>query len=488
MPALQRYLTVQAGFELEIVRNLVAAYLDIDRTLQTFESSQRVGEVIRRAQLREAQVAIHRQLRGLWDTVGDQVVQYRDIVAREAVSSLYDDLGPSLRRAGLNDVQIDQMIRSQQQTAVKGVETAITRIQKSKIPLSERVWRSGELVNGRLDQIINTALAKGSSAKEIADAVRGFVNPNTPGGVRYAASRLGRTELNNAFHASQVQAAIDNPWVVGCQWHNSESHPEPDECDELAEADDFGLGPGMYPPEEVPEKPHPQCLCYMTNETPSPEEFINMMADKHGWSGEEILEAGTGLASGKRIAEENITGLFNWEGRKKPGGTTSPGRVAEFYSKTPPGTALQFYQGNGYRDINNYLRGSSNYAGDASRMAGLVSEIDNELAQRSSTVKSNITLYRGIQGYDGLVGATEGGYLTEASYSSASTSWDVAQEFGSRGGWMMEISVPKGQKLYAPPADKGFGSNEYEILMARNSKYRITEIDLDHRLLKAVLE
>ncbi len=32
-------------------------------------------------------------------------------------------------------------------------------------------------------------------------------------------------------------------------------------CDDLAEADDHGFGPGFYPPEEFPIAPHPNCAC-----------------------------------------------------------------------------------------------------------------------------------------------------------------------------------------------------------------------------------
>jgi hypothetical protein len=113
------------------------------------------------------------------------------------------------------------------------------------------------------------------SAKEIAKQVFRFIDPETPGGASYAALRLGRTELNNAFHTNSIKQAQAMPWVEGVKWNLSGSHPRPDECNEYAEDTHYRGGDGgVFLPQDVPPKPHPNCLCFTTTETQSDEDFI----------------------------------------------------------------------------------------------------------------------------------------------------------------------------------------------------------------------
>lgn len=145
------------------------------------------------------------------------------------------------------------------------------------IQLSPRVYRNRELTNGLLARRIDRGIALGKSAREIARDVSSLIRPDVRGGVSYAAMRLGRTELNNAFHTTSVSIARSQPWVEGMKWELSGSHPTADICDEFAERNEDGLGPGVYRTENVPAKPHPQCLCYTTTVTVGREQFINSL-------------------------------------------------------------------------------------------------------------------------------------------------------------------------------------------------------------------
>lgn len=87
--------------------------------------------------------------------------------------------------------------------------------------------------------------------------------------------RLSRTEINNAFHEQQKRAG-DKPWVEGVKWNLSGSHPRPDTCNDYANQSN-GLGRGVFKTGDVPDKPHPQCLCYLTYETLSPEAFLDAL-------------------------------------------------------------------------------------------------------------------------------------------------------------------------------------------------------------------
>lgn len=170
--------------------------------------------------------------------------------AIEAVNHAFtDDL---LRQIGVttNDYFRQQMLRS----ARNSLRVYVAR-EHHGMALSERVYRNGQVASGRIDRLVANGILRGASAREIARDVASLINPNTPGGVSYAAMRLGRTELNNAFHASSAATYSANPFVGRVEWSLSTSHPRADSCDDLV---------GRYRPDEVPDKPHPQCFCYIT--------------------------------------------------------------------------------------------------------------------------------------------------------------------------------------------------------------------------------
>lgn len=157
-------------------------------------------------------------------------------------------------------------------------EVALARMELSYTQLSQRIYNNDVWLGSRIDQRITSLLAQGKTAREFAAEAVDWFNPNTPGGVRYAAMRLSRSEINNAFHAVSVQQAQDKPWVQGMQWHLSGSHGKSDICDEYAHdehTDD--LGAGVFPKADVPRKPHPHCFCYVTAVQVDEDEFLDKL-------------------------------------------------------------------------------------------------------------------------------------------------------------------------------------------------------------------
>lgn len=149
-------------------------------------------------------------------------------------------------------------------TSQEGAQNIISR-RTNNMTLSDRVWRNSERAKAGLNQAIDNGLALGKSAAEIANDVSKYLRPDVPGGASSAAMRLGRTEVLNAYHTTSVRKYQETPWVEFVQWNLSGSHPRPDECNEYAEDVPIPRGdPGVYRPMDVPSKPHPNCLCYVT--------------------------------------------------------------------------------------------------------------------------------------------------------------------------------------------------------------------------------
>lgn len=266
------YLKVQRTSDRELVAILSRSYQRINRELKALEQRHGIGAAVRREQLLLTQVYLQREIADLWLALGRTVQARKADAAAAAIEAMYP---AKLLRAVMPKDDIDFLIRGAQSAAREHSSTLATRLEISRIPLAESVYQNRQLATGKIDSIVNEALARGASARELARDVRAYVRPDVRGGVRYAALRLGRSELNNAFHAQQVQSGIETPWTTGLRWNLSGSHPKPDECNQYAEdTHERGKPAGVYSPENVPPKPHPNCLCFTTPVPVERDEFI----------------------------------------------------------------------------------------------------------------------------------------------------------------------------------------------------------------------
>ena len=79
------------------------------------------------------------------------------------------------------------------------------------------------------------------------------------------ANRIAFSELHNARAEAQVEHFNADPLIAAVDWMLSPfrgpSAKIPDECDVLATANFYGLGPGRYPLNAVPVEPHPWGRC-----------------------------------------------------------------------------------------------------------------------------------------------------------------------------------------------------------------------------------
>lgn len=274
---LPTYLRLQKANDAQILKLLRASEAQIAAELRRLDNltSRTYSDRVKRFQVLQSQAQINRELRDMWEKIGDLQEKANAHAAAVAAENLL--LQDKTWTNVFSKMDQDYILRSAAASAQQSVEVALERISGSSyVPLSESVYKNADLSAGRVDDVINNALARGASAVELARDVRSYIDPNVRGGVSYAAMRLGRTELNNAFHASQVRQARETPWITGLQWHLSGSHPRPDECNEYAQNVQYpGSAPGVWMPGDVPAKPHPNCLCFTTPVSMKEDEFID---------------------------------------------------------------------------------------------------------------------------------------------------------------------------------------------------------------------
>ena len=282
------YAGVQRAADREVLRVLRDAYKDVNAQISRIARDRSAPAALKRARLLALKQGILEEQSKVFREIGKIVEARRTEAAARAirVSGRYDQvLFDAIGEGALGRA----VSRGLEETEAQAVDAAVARLNGSSTSLSQRVYRADVAVGRTLDRRINSALARGLNAEQFAREIQDFVNPATPGGQRYAALRLARTEINNAYHAMAVRAAQLKPWVNKVKWNLSLSHPRPDECNELAGR--------LYAPDAVPRKPHPMCLCFITPEIDdSPEgdedfldglvsgefdEFLDQFADRH---------------------------------------------------------------------------------------------------------------------------------------------------------------------------------------------------------------
>lgn len=267
---LGRYLLVEDKTISVIKGILFDAAQDAYSALLGLQDKPGIGSKTRAGQLVSTMKIVREVNYGLFKGIGPVIRDGQKDAAEAAVDALSETESRALNLIFKTDKEQDDWLASQRQSAALGVAHVMSRYLRSTIPLSQRVYRSRSLSNGYVERIVNSAIVKGDSAKDIAKRVREHILPDTPGGVSYAAIRLGRTELNNAFHATTIAQAENRPWIDYLQWNLSRVH-EPDDgdlCEVYARQKLFPVG-------QTPEKPHPQCRCFCTPHLTDWDSFVN---------------------------------------------------------------------------------------------------------------------------------------------------------------------------------------------------------------------
>lgn len=264
---LKAYLRVQQKADRQVLIILEDSLKSVNKMLKELAGRPGIGAAVRTEQLQAVRRQLLRELAEIYRKVG-LVIEAARIEAAAAAIKLNGDITNTLFKGAPPEwsAYIPELREGMAQAALRTLDAATARAlsPNGPVPLSQRIYRSQAWTQNRIERIINSALARGLSVREFAKEVRPFFSPDVPGGTRYAALRLARTEVNAAYHTIARNQMVDVPWAEGMKWHLSRSHPKKDDCDVLATQDAYDLGPGVYPVVQTPDKPHPQCFCFTT--------------------------------------------------------------------------------------------------------------------------------------------------------------------------------------------------------------------------------
>jgi hypothetical protein len=159
-------------------------------------------------------------------------------------------------------------------------------------------------VRREIDRVLRDGMRKGESAVDLAAKLERYLNPDKAplsfrrngqivrrnvtkapygkAGSSFARS-LARTEITRAHGVAVIESAKVTPGVLGVRWRLSAGHSEIDQCDDNATQDRYGLGPGVYPPRDVPRYPnHPSDICALVPVVASREEVLDAIVQRYG--------------------------------------------------------------------------------------------------------------------------------------------------------------------------------------------------------------
>lgn len=276
---LTRYIKAQGPVDTKIRTALIQAGDTAHERLMSEMTKKTFSASVKSAQLRLVLTEIKETLHELFGDVKPIILEGQKNAAGYAIDAFTETdrrwleaaFSASVGNGSKSAIRkaVSGFISGQRVSAMSGVVNTLSRIDKSHQPLSVAVYKSERLANNWVGVQVNSGLARNASAKDIANDVRKSIRPNTPGGVSYAAMRLGRTEVNNAFHATAIATAQDRPWVEGMRWNLSATHDDKIKCVCQRFADQiFSVG-------SVPMKPHPQCRCFVTPEVEAWDSFLH---------------------------------------------------------------------------------------------------------------------------------------------------------------------------------------------------------------------
>ncbi len=155
--------------------------------------------------------------------------------------------------------------------------------------LSNRVWDFKEENKKIIEKIVQDAIRDGKGVNETKNSVKEYLNTDGNGKMKKAGAgvyknplknceRLMRTEVNAAYRSAEIDSYNAMDVVLGYEIHLSGNHyttrknkppiPIHDICDECA---------GKYPKNFIWFGWHPNCRCYITPITMTPEQFAAYM-------------------------------------------------------------------------------------------------------------------------------------------------------------------------------------------------------------------
>lgn len=251
---------------------------------------------------------IQNRIKQLNEDIKNNVIRYMNTVSEEVAT----DKRTFLKQCGFKEQDIQEAFMFVPDEIVKSIVTG--NIYQEGWTLSGAIWGYNKKTQDALTNIISIGTAQGKSTYEIAKDLEYYVNPSAKkpsrtitktrkatqidvqkgrasyvgepiqdrfyfGKVDYNAQRLARTMISHAYQQSFQRVNQNDPFITAYQWLTSNFHGRVcNICKERAGTDQYGLGVGVFPKEELPLD-HPNGMCTFIAVSPY---SMNEIADMIG--------------------------------------------------------------------------------------------------------------------------------------------------------------------------------------------------------------
>ncbi len=260
-------------------------YKDVTKKVSTIGNSN-----IHKQNLLLLQRDIKNRIEQLNNDIKNNVIRNMTIVSNEVVS----DTRTFLKQCGFKDEDIQNAFSYVPEQVVSNIING--NIYQDGWTLSGAIWGYNKKTQDTLNKIISIGTAQGKSAYEIAKQLEQYVNPSEQktaktihswreatmndviagrakyvgeeikdsvyfGKIDYNALRLARTLISHAYQQSFETVNRNDPFVIGYRWLTSSFHGRVCKiCKRMAETDQFELGMGVFPKDQLPLD-HPNGMC-----------------------------------------------------------------------------------------------------------------------------------------------------------------------------------------------------------------------------------
>ena len=258
----------------EIKRLYEQLYQDVTRKVGQLRNSN-----LQKQNLMLLQRDIKNRITQLNRDIQNGIIRDMRIVSNEVV----EDARTFLKQCGFRDDDIHNAFSYVPDQIIRNITSG--NVYQDGWTLSGAIWGYNKRTQDDLSKIISIGTAQGKSAVEIAKGLEQYVDPSARkqaktiqswrydkagykikdsvyfGKIDYNALRLARTMISHAYQQSFENVNRNDPFVVGYRWLTSNFHGRVCEiCRERAETDQFGLGVGVFPKDQLPLD-HPNGMC-----------------------------------------------------------------------------------------------------------------------------------------------------------------------------------------------------------------------------------
>lgn len=244
-----------------------SALKEIEERQNFLKNKTNISSVMRRAYLDDLSKAIKDNMTAIDSATEKMIISNMAEVASAVVQNNKD----MLKLLGMPESLVNSSYLYVPKDVVNEVMSG--KLYEGKWTLSKAIWGDNEQKLKEIDYIVAKGIAENKSAYDLAKDLETYVNPSAkkewewskvyPGTrkvIDYNAQRLSRTMVSHAYEESFVRTTKNNPFIIGYQWIISNSDRVCPLCIERSENDDYGLGPGIYPKDQLPLD-HPNGMC-----------------------------------------------------------------------------------------------------------------------------------------------------------------------------------------------------------------------------------